>query len=97
MWLIALSILAVAGLFGALVLYFAYVEEGVGSRRRNALPTAYSPELYVADPEKVPGRCPECFTDNDPSFDYCENCATELPDVEEPTGASSLRERFGVR
>lgn len=35
------------------------------------------------DPEPVPGRCPDCGTDNEPDFRYCGNCGSLLPTDEE--------------
>lgn len=83
--------------FAVLVVYLGYVQEGRRSGRRlDALPGAYSPEAYFTDPEKIPGRCPECYEDNDPKFEYCQNCATELPDVEAPDESRSIRDLFGA-
>lgn len=95
-----LYFLLLAGLlagFVALVVYLTHVEaDRRAGRRRNALPGTYSPEAYLPDPEKIPGRCPACYADNDPKYDYCQNCATELPEVEPSDGRRSLRQLFGV-
>lgn len=74
-----------------LILFMSSDDEGGG--RREALPSAYSPEANTPGPGSLPQTCLECGADNYPWREACWNCGREF-DAEEADRTEALRRAF---
>jgi hypothetical protein len=74
-----LRVAAVAFIFGVFVAPAAGLAWSSTSRRHDeVLPSHYS-SLLQFDRTQYPGHCPECGTDNEPGYRFCERCGSAIP------------------
>lgn len=83
--------LGMVGVFGGLV-YSLYRSHGT-ENERPVLPSHYSSLRYI-DQTRYPGHCPNCGTDNEPRYSFCESCGSRIPTGREYSTRSDVGSIF---
>lgn len=79
-----------AVLFGLAAALAVVWDWSTGSPRHDEVLPAHYSSLLQFDRTRYPGHCPECGTDNEPGYRYCEQCGGAIPTTDGPPGDADV-------